>query len=148
MKEQVETKAINLKGLAPLLQVFDMPTSLHFYRDVLGFKVVQSSGEGDDVDWVLLELNGIDLMLNTAYEKPNRPSHPDLKRNESHRDTVLYFGCPDTDAAYWFLTEKGLKLQKPAITGYGWKALNITDPDGYGLCFHWPANAGKGDVIE
>jgi glyoxylase I family protein len=34
-----------IQGLAPLLQVFDMPVALKFYRDVLGFEVVQASGE-------------------------------------------------------------------------------------------------------
>jgi hypothetical protein len=33
--EQENSMPINIRGLAPLLQVFDMPTSVHFYRDVL-----------------------------------------------------------------------------------------------------------------
>jgi glyoxylase I family protein len=130
--------ALQLKGIAPLLQVYDMPTSLKFYRDILGFTVVQSSGEGDDVDWVLLKHGDIELMLNTAYEKLNRPSMPDAGRIEAHRDTIIYFGCPDTDAAFNYLVSKGLDLKKPVITGYGWRALNLIDPDGYQLCFHYP----------
>jgi glyoxylase I family protein len=129
---------IQLKGIAPLLQVFDMPTSLRFYRDILGFTVVQSSGEGDEVDWVLLKHDDIELMLNTAYEKIKRPSMPDTGRIAAHRDTIIYFGCPDTDAAYRYLVSKGIDLKKPEITGYGWKALILTDPDGYHLCFHYP----------
>ena len=35
--------AIEVQGLAPLLQVFDMPTSIRFYRDLLGFTVVTTS---------------------------------------------------------------------------------------------------------
>lgn len=138
--EKITNPTINLEGIAPLLQVFDMPTSLHFYRDILGFDVVQSSGQGDDVDWVLLKLNDIELMLNTAYEKPNRPATPDLNRKAAHSDTILYFGCPDTDATYSYLIDKGLDINKPEITGYGWKALNLIDPDGYHLCFHFPLN--------
>ena len=30
---------IEIRGMAPLFQVFDMPTSVAFYRDVLGFEV-------------------------------------------------------------------------------------------------------------
>ncbi len=60
--------AINISGMAPLLQVFDMPASLGFYRDVLGFEVVQDSGNGDDSSWVWLRLNDADLMLNDQYE--------------------------------------------------------------------------------
>ncbi|MBV9960893.1 MAG: VOC family protein [Parafilimonas sp.] len=137
---QITNTTIHLQGIAPLLQVFDMPTSLNFYRDLLGFNVVQSSGQGDDADWILLKLNDIELMLNTAYEKSNRPSTPDLNRKAAHSDTILYFGCPDTDAAYSYLINKGLDIKKPAITGYGWKALNLIDPDGYHLCFHYPVN--------
>jgi catechol 2,3-dioxygenase-like lactoylglutathione lyase family enzyme len=59
-----------LEGIAPMLQVFDMPKSIAFYRDILGFEVVLSSPArgADDFDWGLLRLNGMELMLNTAYE--------------------------------------------------------------------------------
>ncbi|MDB5149843.1 MAG: hypothetical protein JWQ57_3863 [Mucilaginibacter sp.] len=127
-----------IKGLAPLLQVFDMPVALGFYRDVLGFEIAQASGEGDDVDWVLLKLNSIELMLNTAYEKPNRPPEPDEQRIAAHADTSLYFGHPDIDKLYSYLLSKDMHLKKPQITGYGWKAIYLLDPDGYLLCFHWP----------
>lgn len=130
--------AIQLQGMAPLLQVFDMPTSLHFYRDVMGFSITQSAGEGDDVDWVLLSLNGTELMLNTAYEKPHRPLQPDAVRMAAHGDTALYFGCPDVESTYQALIAQGLALKPPSITGYGWKALYLKDPDGYALCLHWP----------
>jgi glyoxalase/bleomycin resistance protein/dioxygenase superfamily protein len=30
---------ISVSGLAPLLQVYDMPASIRFYRDTLGFTV-------------------------------------------------------------------------------------------------------------
>lgn len=43
---------IKLEGMCPLLQVFDMPTAIRFYRDVLGFEVVDSAPPGDDCDWV------------------------------------------------------------------------------------------------
>jgi len=127
-----------IKGIAPYIEVFDMPTSLHFYRDILGFNLVNSSGTGDDADWVLLEQNDHQFMMNTAYEKPERPLRPDPLRIKGHRDTAFYFWCPDTDGLYAYLLSKGLKVQQPQITGYGWKALNLTDPDGYGLCFHCP----------
>jgi glyoxylase I family protein len=29
-----------VRGLCPLIQVFDIPTSLRFYRDILGFEEV------------------------------------------------------------------------------------------------------------
>ena len=35
--------AVEIRGMAPLFQVYDMPTSIAFYRDVLGFEVVTTS---------------------------------------------------------------------------------------------------------
>ncbi|HET9277781.1 MAG TPA: VOC family protein [Flavitalea sp.] len=130
--------AIKTQGMAPLFQVFDMPTSISFYRDKIGFQVIDPTH--DDVDWALLRFNDVELMLNTAYEKHDRPSVRDASRIAAHADTSIYFGCPDVDAAYFFLSEKGVILDKPVITSYGWKAIYVYDPDNYCLCFHWPYN--------
>jgi hypothetical protein len=43
-------------------------------------RLFRHRANGDDVDWVLLKLNSIELMLNTAYEKQNRPPEPDEQR--------------------------------------------------------------------
>lgn len=131
--------AIEVRGMAPLLQVFDMPTSIRFYRDVLGFEVVSTSGPGDRFDWALLELHGVKLMLNTAYEDHARPPAPDPARVAAHDDTGIFFGCPDVDAAYAHLRARGVDVKEPATQSYGMKQLYVTDPDGYCLCFQWPA---------
>jgi glyoxylase I family protein len=102
--------SINVEGLAPLIQVFDMPTSVAFYRDNLGFELVMQSQPGPDFDWCLLRLNGTELMLNTAYERQHRPSVPDTTRVGAHEDTALYFACRDVDAAYTHLRAKGVDL--------------------------------------
>lgn len=131
--------SITLQGMTPLFQVFDMPTAVKFYTDVLGFEVVGTSVvSGEHFDWAWLRRNEIELMLNTAYEQDQRPSSPDPARIAAHEDTSLYFRCPDVDALYAFLLTKQVAVQKPFITGYGWKALFVKDPDEYLLCFHWP----------
>jgi glyoxylase I family protein len=84
--------AIDVRGLAPLLQIFDTPTSISFYRDALGFKVVSISRTRTDFGWALLSLNGMEIMLNTAYEAAERPLHPDPARCAAHSDTAIYFG--------------------------------------------------------
>ena len=40
---------MDIHGIAPLLQVFDMPTALEFYRGVLGFEVITAAPPGDKV---------------------------------------------------------------------------------------------------
>ena len=134
--------AIDIRGVAPLFQVFDMLTSISFYRDQLGFEVVQTSKplseKPDDVNWAMLRLNGVTLMLNTAYEPGFRPQAPDPTRFEAHADAALYFGCPDVDQAYRQLRGQGIDVKEPTIAPYGMKQLNVIDPDGYHLCFQWP----------
>ena len=129
---------IEVDGVCPLLQVFDMPAALAFYRDTLGFAVVQSSGPGDTFDWGLLRLGDAWLMLNTAYEAPHRPAAPDPARIAAHQDTALYFGCADVDGVHAYLRERGLAVKEPVITSYGMKQLYVRDPDGYNLCFQRP----------
>lgn len=132
--------SIDIEGMTPLIQVFNMPRALAFYRDVLGFEVVGDSGSGDDSSWVWLRLNGADLMLNDQYEPGHVPDKPPAERIEWHDDTCLYFGCRDVDGAYAFLKSKGIELDPPLITSYGMKQLYVHDPDNYNLCFQWSAD--------
>lgn len=131
--------AIEIRGLSPLMEVFDMPTSLAFYRDKLGFEVTGDSGQGDESGWVMLQLGGATIMLNTAYDDGERPDEPDATRLASHRDTCIYFGCPDVDAAYEHLKANGIECTPPKTAPYGMKQLYFSDPDNYNLCFQWRA---------
>ena len=131
--------AIKVAGLAPLIQVFDMPTSIRFYCGVLGFQIVAQSRPGDVFDWGLLSLDGVEVMLNTAYEAEYRPPAPDPARIAAHEDTCLYFGCRDVDGAYEYLRSQGVDLKPPKVAPYGMKQLYLKDPDGFNLCFQWPA---------
>lgn len=135
--------AIEVRGVSPLVSVFNMPASIQFYRDVLGFKVTGNSpllsDHPDDVDWCMLQLGEGTIMLNTAYDPEDRPAAPEPERFAGHRDTCLYFGCPDVDAAYQYLRSQGLAIHEPKVAHYGMKQLYLTDPDGYGICFQWPA---------
>lgn len=131
--------AIEIRGMAPLLQVFDMRTSIKFYRDMLGFEVATTSTpRGEHFDWALLRLNGVELMLNTAYEEDQRPTAPDPARIAAHEDTAIYFGCPDVDGAYAHLRAVGVSVKEPRVAHYGMRQLYLRDPDGYNLCFQWP----------
>lgn len=131
--------SIEVRGVCTLLQVFDMPTSVRFYRDVLGFEVIHTSErEGDQFDWGLLRLEETQVMLNTAYEQDDRPAQPDAARIAAHGDTCMYFSCPDVDAAYRHLRAQGVDVKEPQVAPYGMKQLYVSDPDGYMLCFQWP----------
>ena len=138
---------IAIRGLCPLLSVFDMPTSLRFYRDILGFSEVGKSGQGDNVGWAWLRHGNAELMLNTAYDEGERPSVPVPTRVAAHADTILYLGCEDLDGAHAHLQARGVKAQPPKVAPYGMRQLYATDPDGYGLCFQWRAEQQDGGPV-
>ena len=136
--------AIHFDGLCPLLQVFDMPTSVNFYRQALGFELagnspIVKSPQGDYFHWCMLRRESVTLMLNTAYDEGQRPPAPDPARIAAHGDTALYFGCSDADATFNELPPFGVTvLEKPFVTAYNMKRFAIADPDGYNLSFHGP----------
>lgn len=132
--------AIEINGITPLIQVFDMKRSLGFYRDIIGFELVSDSGNGDRSSWVRLRLNGCDLMLNDQYEPGHEPDSPPGERTLWHGDTCLYFGCSDPDEVFEHLQSKDIQCRPPAETAYGMKQLYVRDPDNYNLCFQCPIN--------
>ena len=68
---------IEMRGLCPLIQVFDMNISLRFYWDLLGFEILEKSEGGG---WAWLRRDGAELMLNTSYDDGERPEKPDQMR--------------------------------------------------------------------
>ena len=130
--------SLKIEGMMPLIQVFNMPRALKFYRDVLGFEIVGDSGNGDDSSWIWLRFGGAELMLNDQYEPGHVPDACPAERVRWHDDTCLYFSCPDVDAAHEYLKSKGLEVNPPKVAPYGMKQLYLKDPDGYGVCFQCP----------
>jgi len=122
---------IRVNEVVTLLEIFDMPRSLAFYHDLLGFEVVASAGD----DWAMLKLGGASLMLNTRYEADDRPPAPDPSRVAAHDDTELYFDCKNVEETYSYLRSKGLNVNEPRIAHYGMKQLTVIDPDGFRLVF-------------
>jgi catechol 2,3-dioxygenase-like lactoylglutathione lyase family enzyme len=129
---------IKVRGMAPLIQVFDMPTSVAFYRELLGFELIGRSDPDQEWAFAMLQLDDAVLMLNTVYEEAERPEAPDPARVAAHVDVALYFGAPDVDAVYEHLRAKGLAVEPPTITSYGFRVVIVRDPDNYALCFQWP----------
>jgi len=138
--------AFEIRGVCPYFEVYDMPASLRFYIDQLGFTLVDHSPHrgGDDpyrYHWCWLRLGAADLMLNDVYEfDEERPSREEHLRQRGHRDTCLFFGCPEVDRAYAELTARGVVIDRPPkVAPYGMKQMYFRDPDGFGLCFQWKA---------
>lgn len=132
---------IPLTGLCPLIQVYDMLESVVFYERTLGLEIIAHAPRFEmpypHFNWAHLKRDAAELMLNTLYEADQRPAARDPARQAAHADTILYFGCPDVDAAWRMLTEAGLALEPPRAAPYGMRQLYFRDPDGYALFLQW-----------
>jgi glyoxylase I family protein len=120
-------------GLTPLIGVFDVPTSLAFYRDVLGFAVVSASpemgtAEGRFSHWMWRRFGRAEIMLNTQYDSNERPKQSPERKS---MDAVFYICYSDIDLAYRELTDRGLNAATPMVAPYGLKVFSAIDPDGY-----------------
>ena len=122
--------------MTPLLQVFDMKASVAYYRDTLGFQVVNAYEPEGHFYWASMELGNAALMLNAAFEDEKRPEKMDPGRVRGHGDTELYFEVKDVQAVCDSLKEKGLSVKEPANTHYHTREIRLTDPDGYSLIFY------------
>lgn len=126
---------MSAKALTPLLQVYDMKTSVAFYRDKLGFHVANTYEPDDHLYWASLEMGNIKLMLNACYEDNARPSQPEANRINAHKDTELYLECENIDEVYKSLIKNGLDIKPPSQTVYGAQEIRFKDPDGFYIIF-------------
>ncbi len=130
--------AIDVRGVTTLLEVFDMQASIAFYRDLLGFEVVQTWGPDGNWSWAMLRAGHSTLMLNTAYDEGERPAVPDAGRVRGHADTELYVACANVNDVHEHLRQKGHAVNPPIVTHYGTNQIWLTDPDGFRVCFQSP----------
>jgi catechol 2,3-dioxygenase-like lactoylglutathione lyase family enzyme len=136
--------AVEASGVVALLWVYDMPRSIHFYRDKLGAEVTNTSevaGE-DQFDWAMLRLGYARFMLNTIYDSDDdRPTVAPSPEAQSQRDVWMYFDCKDVDAVYAELRGRNVDVSAPVATYWGMKQVFVADPDGYRVCFQCPAES-------
>jgi catechol 2,3-dioxygenase-like lactoylglutathione lyase family enzyme len=123
----VENAAV-VRQLWPLLFVREIDRSVAFYRDQLGFAVVNQSENQGHLFWCRLERGGASIMLQQADEEDGPPEGPG-------RGVAFYFVCDDADVMYAELTSRGLRLDAPTVAYYGMKQLVVPEPDGYFICF-------------
>lgn len=126
--------APNVRQVVPFFMVSDMPRSLAFYIDGLGFTLKHkwTPHSPDKIVWCWLELGGAALML----QQYNPGRAPAEKRGVG---TSLCFQCHDAVALYHEFRSRGLHPQEPFVGNHMWDTL-ILDPDGYHLHFESPTD--------
>lgn len=130
-------------GIIPNLMVADMPASLGFYRDLLGFEVqflVAASRDmrppetDGDCIFASLKWAGAELMLQTATSLAE--DLPGTTPSGSFAGTIYLRGY-DPEAALRSVPADCV-VKGPFRQWYGMRELYLRDPDGHILCLGVP----------
>jgi uncharacterized glyoxalase superfamily protein PhnB len=120
-----------LRKLWPLLFVGDINRSLAFYRDSLGFHVVNKAESDGALFWCRVQRGGCSVMLQQAMPEDGPAEGRGL-------GVIFYFLCDDVDQMHAELTARGLSLEAPRTAYYGMRQITVPEPDEYNLCFESP----------
>lgn len=108
------------------------PRALKFYRDALGFEVVDSYPGA--YARMKSPLGGATIALHTL--------DPGQQMNSKTEGLRLYFEVKDLDAFCKALGKKGVKLdQMPEDMPWGWRHAYLRDPDGHEISLYWAGKA-------
>ena len=126
----------DVSEVVPFLAVADMPASLAFYVDGLGFAMEGKWLDDGVLRWCRLRLGGASLMLQQF-----RTSGHDARRfgDTKGEGVVLCFFCADAVAFYRTAAERGLDATEPQVGNAMW-VTEMIDPDGYRLLFESPTD--------
>jgi catechol 2,3-dioxygenase-like lactoylglutathione lyase family enzyme len=129
-----------ISGIAPFFIVADVPKTLSFYRDMLGFEVTFRGPTPDDEFFGIVRRDGAMIMfkalgvVSDGKEVAVDPV-PNYKRKPAFSwDT--YVQVPDPDALAAEFASRGVRFAVPlGGDDDGSRGFVIEDIDGYGLFF-------------
>jgi resuscitation-promoting factor RpfA len=122
-----------------ILAVADVPRSLAFYRDRLGFAV---AAEYDDPPYATLELAATRLSLaEQGYPAEDRPGVTMLAPEDPSRlPVIIVLEVDDCRGMYERLRQEGVQfLAEPYSPPWGGSRCFARDPDGYLVELEQPA---------
>jgi catechol 2,3-dioxygenase-like lactoylglutathione lyase family enzyme len=120
----VEAQVTVEKISAVTLKVASMPTSVRFYRDLLGLEIIYG---GEDAYFSSLRTkHGKDPILNLEQDNPVT------------QWGRLIFHVSDVDRFWAYLKNKGLRPDAPRDASWGERYFHVSDPDGHQLSFAHP----------
>ena len=121
---------LQLKHISTMLVVSDIDSSVNFYKDIFGFKVVRYEKK----IIALVELNNFQLYFIPFSPATEGKPNVELKTLDKKGVTPvsIVYNVSDCEKSYQLLSEKGLKfLTPPQSPPWGGKRCFALDPDGY-----------------
>jgi catechol 2,3-dioxygenase-like lactoylglutathione lyase family enzyme len=124
-------------GIAPFFIVRDVPTSLAFYRDRLGFDITFQGPEPNDVFFGIVERGGATILLKAVGVEPVPNYTRDIKQGIARWDAFLH--VPDPDGLEAEFASRNVEffrtIQQNEGGGDHLRGFEVKDADGYLLFF-------------
>ena len=123
-----------ISGISSFFIVSDVPLSLAFYRDRLGFEITFQGPAPDDVFFGIVRRGGAQILLKAVGVAPMPNYTRDVKKGIARWDAFLY--VPDPDALAAEFASRNVAFSEPLKdTHDGLRGFELKDADGYVLFF-------------
>ena len=124
-------------GISPLFIVKDVPATLAFYRDRLGFDITFQGPEPDDIFFGIVQRGGAMIMFKAIGVDPV-PNHTrDVKQGIARWDAYVY--VPDPDALAAEFSSRNVEFFLPLQDNTDdLRGFEVQDANGYVLFFGRP----------
>jgi catechol 2,3-dioxygenase-like lactoylglutathione lyase family enzyme len=133
-------KRPTISGISPFFIVADVPATLSFYRDMLGFEVTFRGPTPDDEFFGIVRRDGATIMfkalgvISDGKEVLVEPV-PNYNRKPAFSNDA-FLEVPDPDALAAEFASRGVRFSVPlGDSDDGLRGFVIEDIDGYGLYF-------------
>jgi catechol 2,3-dioxygenase-like lactoylglutathione lyase family enzyme len=129
-----------IAGIAPFFIVKNVPATLAFYHDRLGFDITFQGPEPDDIFFGIVERGAAMIMFKDVGVDPV-PNHTrDVKQGIARWDAYVY--VPDPDALAAEFAARNVEFFEPLRdTDDGLRGFELKDANGYLLFFGCPRSS-------
>ena len=124
-------------GISPFFIVNDVPSSLSFYRDRLGFEITFQGPDPDDIFFGIVRRGGAQILLKDIGVTPVPNYTRDIQKGIARWDAFV--SVPDPDALAAEFASRNVEFYEPLKdTHDGLRGFEVKDADGYLLFFGRP----------
>lgn len=124
-------------GISPLFIVRDVPSSMAFYRDRLGFEITFQGPSPDDIFFGIVQRGRAMIMFKAIGVEPVPNYTRDMKQGIARWDAYVHVPDPDALAAEFGARNVEFS-QALKDTDDGLRGFELMDADGYVLFFGRP----------
>ncbi|HKJ30894.1 MAG TPA: VOC family protein [Balneolales bacterium] len=119
--------------LTPKVMVDDINKTITFYRNVLGFELINAEPDNGDVHWAMMKRDEIEIMFQTRNSISK--DYAEFQEMKTNAPIAFYIDLDNVNKLYSHLKDKTTTLSDLHITSYGAVEFSIRDCNGYILTF-------------